>query len=72
MKYISLSVFIFSFCLGLLYMYLSKPELKVIKISPTPDNCKETLYKDKASVCYKYTAEKVPCKKTTSFFSIQN
>ena len=40
--------------LGIIYIYLSKPELKTVKISPTPDNCEQTLYKDKANICYQY------------------
>ena len=58
--------------MGILFIYLSKPELKTIKISPTPDNCDNTLYQDKADTCYKYTAEEVQCNKKSSFFSIQN
>ncbi len=72
MKYISFSVFLISFILGLIFIYLSKPELKVIKISPTPDNCNSILYKDKAEICYKYISKELPCEKKFSFFSIQN
>lgn len=71
MKYFSISIFLISFLLGMIYNYLSKPELKVIKISPTPDNCNSILYKDKAEICYKYKPQQIDCKKT-SFFSIQN
>ena len=72
MKYFSISIFLISFLLGMIYNYLSKPELKVIKISPTPDNCNSILYKDKAEICYKYKPQQVECEKKTSFFSIQN
>ncbi len=72
MKYISLSVFILSFCLGIIYIYLSKPELKTVKISPTPDNCEHTMYKDKANICYQYKAHEVACSEKSSFFSIQS
>lgn len=72
MKYISITVFFISFLIGILYIYLSKPELKVVKVSPTPDNCEQTLYKDKAENCFKYTPHEVPCKKGIGFFSIQN
>lgn len=64
-------MFLISFLLGILYMYLSKPELKVIQISPTPDNCDKVLYRDQADTCYKYKAREVPCKEESSFFSIQ-
>ena len=56
----------------MIYIYLSKPELKVIKISPTPDNCNSILYKDKAEICYKYKPQEIPCDKKSSIFSIQN
>lgn len=72
MKYISITIFTISFLLGLLYIYLSKPELKVVKVNPTPDNCKNTLYKDKADNCFRYSPEVVPCKKEFGFFSAQN
>ena len=72
MKYISISVFLISFFIGIIFIYLSKPELKVIKLSPTPDNCNSILYKDKAEICYKYTGKVVECDKKSSFFSIQN
>lgn len=72
MKYISLSVFIISFLIGVLYMYLSKPELKIIKVSPNPENINDNIYKDKANNCFKYESEEVPCGSDNSFFSIQN
>jgi hypothetical protein len=72
MKYFSISIFLISFLMGIIFIYLSKPELKIVKISPTPDNCNHTLYQDKTETCYKYEAKETPCKKNTSFFSIQN
>lgn len=65
---ISWSIFLISFLLGIIFIYLSKPELKVVKIAPTPDNTKEILYKDKAGTCYEYHSHETPCKQ--NFFSI--
>jgi hypothetical protein len=72
MKYVSISILISSFLVGIIYIYLSKPELKIVKISPTPDNSDEFLYKDKAGNCHKYEPIEVECDTKLSFFSIQN
>ena len=65
---ISWFAFFTSFLLGIIFIYLSKPELKIVKISPTPDNEKSVLYKNNAGTCYEYHSHETPCKK--QFFSV--
>lgn len=54
--------FLIGFAFGLLYVYLSTPHPKIVYKFPTPYNTETEIYKDAVGSCYKYTAEKVPCK----------
>ena len=54
-------MFMVSLAIGLLFVYLSSPELTIIHVYPTPDNVKHFEYKDKADNCFQYTAEEVKC-----------
>ena len=60
-KYISAKVFIISFAIGILFVYLSAPTPTIIYVYPTPDNTELIEYKDKASNCYKFKADEVKC-----------
>jgi len=60
-KYINFPVFLLSLAIGILFVYLFQPELKVIYVYPTPDNQKKILYKDKTDNCFKFNAEEVQC-----------
>tara|TARA_B110000093_G_C12972471_1_gene413720 strand:+ start:9731 stop:9928 length:198 start_codon:yes stop_codon:yes gene_type:complete len=50
-----------SFVIGLLVVYLWGPEVKKIVVYPTPDNVGKVHYKDKADICYEYTANELKC-----------
>jgi len=58
-KYINFPVFLVSLAIGILFVYLFKPELNVIYVYPTPDNQNKILYKDKTDNCFKFNAEEV-------------
>lgn len=60
-KYISLPVFIISFAIGLLFVYILGPEQKTIYIYPTPENVDKLLFKDKANNCFRFEEETVDC-----------
>lgn len=60
-KYINFPVFLVSLAIGILFVYLFKPELNVIYVYPTPDNQNKILYKDKTDNCFKFNAEEVDC-----------
>ena len=62
MKYISLSLFIISFSLGVLHAYLNAPKKKIIFIYPTRDNINKLQYKDKADICFNISSNKTKCK----------
>lgn len=75
LKYISIPIFIASFLIGLIFIYLYGPETKNIYIYPSPDNYKEILFKDKANNCFSFNEEKIECPKDENLISkipIQN
>lgn len=60
-KYISLPVFIISFLIGLLFVYILGPEQKIIYKYPTPETYMNSLYKDNANECFLLKPEKIDC-----------
>lgn len=54
-------VFLISLFVGLAYAYFSSPEPQVVIKYPTPFNIKDTIYRDKNGVCYKYKIREVDC-----------
>ena len=60
-KFIYFPLLIFSFMIGLLYNYLSKPELKKIYVYPTPDNIGKLQYKDLLNNCFSFKYKKLDC-----------
>ena len=69
-KYISIPIFLLSFILGLIYVYLSNPEPTIIYVYPTPNNLNKVEYKDKADNCFQFNALEVNCPKNKKL--IQN
>lgn len=60
-KYINIPVFLISLSVGILFVYLFQPDLKVIYVYPTPDNLNKIQYKDKAENCFKFEAQEIQC-----------
>jgi hypothetical protein len=54
LDYISLPVFLASFALGLLFVYVLGPEEKIIYVYPTPTNSKTTQFKDGNDECFQF------------------
>ena len=60
-KYINFPVFLVSLAIGILFVYLFQPDLKVIYVYPTPDNLNKIQYKDKVDNCFKFEAQEIQC-----------
>jgi hypothetical protein len=64
-KYISLPVFLISFAIGLLFVYIIGPETKTVYVYPNPNNYNDILYKDNAEQCFQYVPKVVSCPANT-------
>jgi len=69
LNYISLPIFLISFAIGLLFIYLMGPEMKTIYIYPSPENVDKVLFKDKAENCFYFEEENVECPKDEKLIS---
>jgi len=69
MKYAIL--FLGSFVVGMVFVYLSPVEHKTIFVFPSPDNIKRVQYKDKAEQCFDLSAKLVDCTKGAKNIPIQ-
>lgn len=66
MKYISLPLFILSFLIGIIYIYLSNQPTRDILIYPTVDNQDIFQYIDRAKNCFSFIPTDVKCPINTS------
>ena len=69
LNYISLPIFLISFAIGLLFIYLMGTEMKTIYIYPSPENVDKVLFKDKAENCFYFEEENVECPKDEKLIS---
>jgi len=60
-NYISIPIFLVSFIIGLLFIYILGPEMKTIYIYPSPENVDKVLFKDKAENCFYFEEESIEC-----------
>ena len=68
-NYISISVFLISFTIGLFFVYILGPETKTVYIYPSPENVDKILFKDKANNCFYFDEQEVECPKNESLIS---
>jgi len=66
---ISLPVFIISFAIGLFFVYILGPDMKVIHVYPTPENVHSILFKDKADNCFEFKQVSMECPSDESLIS---
>ncbi len=69
LNYISLPIFLISFAIGILFIYLMGPEMKTIYIYPSPENVDKILFKDKAENCFYFEPQNVDCPKDETWIS---
>lgn len=62
LKYISIPIFIISFLIGLLLIYLFNFNTKkTIHVYPSPENVNKLIFKDNADNCFYFDETEVPC-----------
>jgi len=66
---ISLPIFLISFAIGLFFVYILGPDIKVIHVYPTPENVNSILFKDKADNCFQFKQVNVDCPINESMIS---
>ena len=65
-SFIDYKVFLISFAIGLLFVYVLMPQQRVIMIYPNPENVKKMTIKDFSNSCFSYTPKEVVCPKDES------
>ena len=61
MKLFSFPVFLISFSIGVLIVYLTNADPREIMVYPTPENVEDLLYRDKSDTCYQFIPNEVSC-----------
>lgn len=69
LNYISFPIFLISFAIGILFIYILGPEIKTIYIYPSPESVDKVLFKDKAENCFYFQEESVECPTNASLIS---
>ena len=69
LDYISIPIFLISFVLGILFIYILGPQTKTIFVYPSPENVNKILFKDNADNCFYYDEQEVNCPKDASAIS---
>ena len=62
-KYINLPVFVVSLILGIIAVYYTVPDTRIVYVYPTPENVNMLQYKDKTDSCFAFQQKEVPCPK---------
>ena len=66
LKFVHIPVFILSFAIGMLFVYLYTDEKRVIYVYPTPENVHLLQYKDSTGTCFHFTQSEVEGPKNAS------
>ena len=68
LKYI---LFVISFIVGMICIYMSPLEYKTVVVYPSPANIKKIQYKDKADQCFEFSARLVDCTSNAKKIPVQ-
>ena len=61
LDYISIPIFVISFILGFIFIYIVGPATKTIFVYPSPENVNKILFKDNANNCFYFDEQEVNC-----------
>lgn len=73
-RIISFKIFIASFLIGLLFLYLMGPDRKKVYVYPSPETINKAIFQDNTKRCFLYKEENVECpmnKKDISIIPVQ-
>jgi hypothetical protein len=62
-KYINIPVFIISLVLGMIAVYMTVPDTRMVYVYPTPENIDMLQYRDKTDTCFSFVQTEVKCPK---------
>ena len=57
----NLNIFLISFIISIMYIYISTPMPNIIYKYPTPETSDNLIYQKHNGECYKYNSNVVPC-----------
>ena len=60
-KYVNIPVFIASFAIGMLFVYLYQPDKRVVYVYTTPESVDLLQYKDSTGTCFHFKQTEVKC-----------
>lgn len=60
-RYVNTNIFLITFILSLIVVYMVQPEAKIVYKFPTPENAGKLTYQNSDKSCYKYEAVQVKC-----------
>jgi hypothetical protein len=58
---IRLKPFLAAFAIGVAFVYITKPEARIVIKFPSPHNAGKVVYRDDKNQCYMYRADKETC-----------
>lgn len=71
-KYLNPYVFLISFCIGMIIIYLNPIQKCIIYKHPTPNNATKIIYRDENDGCFIYNAKEVKCPSDLSIIKKQS
>ena len=60
-KFINVKLFILSLLIGLFAVYIFMPDMRIIRVYPTPENVSILQYKDQTDTCFSLNHTEVSC-----------
>lgn len=60
-KFINVKLFILSLLIGLFAVYIFMPDMRIIRVYPTPENVSILQYKDQTDTCFSLKQTEVSC-----------